>query len=91
MLYLYCCRSDRIECGQGTFTLRQLAHSYTGVLIFGFDFLQLSRGNGLFQKVVAHSKLCILMCDVWVGRCNCLPSVVFLFVFLLTATFKCMP
>ena len=68
MLYLYCCRSGRIECGQGTFTLRQLAHSYTGVLIFGFDFLQrvsLEWANS-FQRVMALSKLCILMRDMWV-------------------------
>ena len=43
---LYCCGSDRVECGQGTFTLRLLAHSCRCTRIFGFDF-QLSLGNGL--------------------------------------------
>ena len=46
MLCLHCCRSDRVECGQGTFTLRLLAHSCRCTRSFGFDF-QLSLGNGL--------------------------------------------
>jgi len=76
----------------GHFTLRLLTHSYRSTRIFGFDFLQMSRGNGLilFKELWRLVNCANCMRDMWVWRCNCLPHVVSFTVFLLTARFKCM-